>query len=70
MHVSASLRADAGSLETGGEAAAMECIDPIGIFDQVAAAASEAETEPESAPLPPAKGTAKRKAAATNRPRK
>ena len=60
-HVSASLRADAGSLEAGLEASAMESVDPVGLFDQMAAA-SDADTKPEVAPpaAPSASAASKR----------
>ena len=79
-HVSASLRADAGSLEAGHEAAAMESVDPVGIFEQIATASDE-NTEPNSGgaphqPSPPKAATAgagtkrKRGAASTTAPRR
>ena len=52
-HVSASLRADAGSLEAAHEAAAMEHIDPVAVFNQVAAAAAEDSPAPPPEAPPP-----------------
>ena len=78
-HVSASLRADAGSLEAGHEAAAMDSVDPVGIFEQVSMASDE-NAEPNVGeapdhPAPPKAASAgaapkrKRGAALTNAPR-
>ena len=55
-HVSASLRADAGTLEAEHEASATYSVDPMPFLEQVAAA-SGAETEPSGDELPPAEAS-------------